>query len=170
MTAFRKTLLFLWPAVMQASCAADPGMPAAVTTQLDSIVAECVAAGGKALTSNAVVRADLNADGLQDYVVYTGAINCEGAPSIYGDREKDVSVFIGDSTGSAENAFGDAAFGIRIEGEGVAARLWLTVAGPGCGKAAAPDFASEKFCDRALLWNAETRMLDYAPVSEVRML
>jgi hypothetical protein len=44
------------------------------------------------------------------------------------------------------------------------------VSGQACGKPPAKDFASEKFCDRALVWNAKTRKFDYAPVSTVKMI
>jgi len=40
----------------------------------------------------------------------------------------------------------------------------------GCGKAPAPDFARENFCDRAIVWSAKTRKFEYAPVSTVRRI
>jgi hypothetical protein len=61
-------------------------------------------------------------------------------------------------------------FGAKLEGEGAAARLWLTVSGAACGKPPAPDFAHENSCDRAIVWNAKTRKFEYAPVSSVRMI
>jgi hypothetical protein len=38
-----------------------------------------------------VKRADLNADGEQDYVLDGGSVGCEGFASLYGDREKGVT-------------------------------------------------------------------------------
>ena len=99
-----------------------------------------------------------------------GSINCENAASVYGDREKGVTVYAGDGAGGAVSAFSDVVFGVKIEGSGPAAKLWLTVSGGGCGKPPAADFASENFCDRALQWNAKTSKFDYAPVSTVRMI
>jgi hypothetical protein len=102
-------------------------------------------------------------------VIYLGWVDCDGAASIYGDREKGVLVFAGDGNGGALAAFNDLAFDAAIEGEGAAARLWLTTMGAMCGKEPAADFASEHFCDRAIAWDAATNSFDYAPVSTVRV-
>lgn len=37
-------------------------------------------------------------------------------------------------------------------------------------KLPAKDFASETFCDRAIVWNPGAQKFDYAPVSTVRMV
>ena len=153
-----------------AARAQAPRLPAVVAADLKGIAAECTGAGGKALTADAVKRADLNGDGKEDYVLDVGSINCDGAASIYGDREKGVTVYVGDGAGGAKNAFSDWVYGAKIEGTGPAARLWLTVSGQQCGKKPAADFASENFCDRSLVWNAKTQKFDYAPVSTVKMI
>ena len=77
---------------------------------------------------------------------------------------------VGDGQGGAVPAFRDMVYGMKIEGSGTAARLWLTVAGEACGRKPAPDFASESFCDRPIAWNAAGRKFAYAPVSTVRMI
>jgi len=128
----------------------------------------CAEVGGKALTDAAVLRADLNGDGREDYVLDVGAIDCDGAPGVYGDRDKAVSVYAGDGAGGAKNAFSDAVFGARLEGAGPSAKLWLTVSGQQCGKAPAADFASENFCERHVVWNRDTQRFDYAPVGTAR--
>jgi hypothetical protein len=46
----------------------------------------------------------------------------------------------------------------------------MTVSGEQCGKPPAKDFASENFCDRAVVWNAATKKFDFGPVSSVRMI
>jgi hypothetical protein len=158
-----------------AALAADPPVPAprlppTVAADLKAIADQCTDAGGKPLTGDAVKRADLNADGKEDFVLDTGSVNCDGAASIYGDREKWVGVYVGDGKGGATSAFTDAVYGVTIEGTGPSSRLWLTVSGQQCGKKPAPDFASENFCDRAIVWNAGTKKFDYAPVSTVRMI
>ena len=145
-------------------------LPAPVAKFLKGYIDTCADAQGKPNTAKAVQRADLNADGFLDFVVDVGSIECVDAFSIYGDREKDVGVFLGDGKGSAVQAFGDSVFGVRVEGQGTKARLWLTTSGAGCGKRPAKDFASENFCDRPLSWNAATRKLEYAPVSQVKMI
>ena len=150
--------------------AASPPLPAVVAKAVKDTAAICTEVGGKPNTSQAVKRADLNGDGLEDYVLDVGAVNCDGAASVYGDREKGVLVYVGDGKGGAAEAFNDIAYGMTLEGTGPAAKLWLTVSGQSCGKPPAKDFASEKFCDRAIVWNAKMRKFDYAPVSTVKMI
>ena len=145
-------------------------LPTIVAASLKSLDDTCREVGGKPLTGDVVKRVDLNADGKEDFVVDVGSANCDGAASIYGDREKGVAVYVGDGMGNASEAFSDAVYGTTIEGTGPAAKLWLTVAAQRCGKKPAVDFASENFCDRALVWNAQTGKFDYAPVSTVRMI
>ena len=157
-------------AASQAHGAAEAKLPAAVAAALKSAADICSEAGGKPLTADAVKRADLNGDGKEDFVLDVGSINCDGAASIYGDREKGVTVFVGDGAGGASEAFSDAVYGVAIEGTGPTAKLWLTISGSQCGKKPAADFASESFCDRAIVWNAKTHKFDYAPVSQVRMI
>ncbi|RPI13146.1 MAG: hypothetical protein EHM60_09910 [Lysobacterales bacterium] len=135
-------------------------------SELAQVVSICADVGGKALTDQAVERVDLNADGKDDYVLDVGRIQCEGAASAYGDRAKDVSVYLGDGAGGASKAWSGVAYGSRIEGS----KLWLGVSGAECGKPPAQDFASESFCERPLAWNAAQRKLEFAPVSAVKML
>jgi hypothetical protein len=153
-----------------AAQAAAPPLPAVVAKAVKDTAAICTEVGGKPDTSNAVKRADLNGDGIEDYVLDVGSVNCDGAASVYGDREKGVIVYVGDGKGGATEAFNDMSYGMTIEGAGPAAKLWLGVSGQACGKPPAKDFASENFCDRSLVWNAKTRKFDYAPVSTVKMV
>lgn len=149
---------------------APPKLPVTVSSDLAAIASECTGVGGKAHTTNAVKRADLNGDGNEDYVLDVGSIGCEGAASIYGDRQKGVTVYVGNGAGGAKNAFSAWVYGARLEGTGPAARLWLTVSGGECGKKTAADFASESFCERYVQWNAKTQKFDFAPVSTVKMI
>ena len=153
-----------------AAWAAGAKLPAAVMGDLQAIAADCTGVGGKALTQDAVKRADLNGDGKEDYVLDVGSIICDGAASAYGDRAKGITVYSGDGAGGAKNAFSSWVYAARIEGTGPQARLWLTVSGEKCGKKPAADFASESFCERPIAWNAAARKFDFAPVSTVKMI
>lgn len=150
--------------------AAEPKLPATVANDLQTIAADCTGVGGKALTQDAVKRADLNGDGKEDFVLDVGSIICDGAASAYGDRAKGITVYAGDGAGGAKSAFSGWVYGARIEGTGPQARLWLTVSGAECGKKPAPDFASENFCERPIAWNAAARKFEFAPVSTVKMI
>lgn len=153
-----------------AATQAAPTLPVAVAKDLKENVTLCTDAGGKANTDAAVKRVDLNGDGREDYVLDVGSINCDGAASIYGDREKAVMVYVSDAAGGAKNAFTGMHYAVRLEGTGPAAKLWLTTSGADCGKKPAADFASESFCERYIVWNAKTQKFDYAPVSTVKMI
>ena len=150
---------------------APPKLPAVVATDLKAIAEECTGVGGKAMTSDAVRRADLNGDGHDDYVLFVGWIICDGAASIYGDRAKMVQVYAGDAQGgAAASTFAEMAYDVRLDGAGSAAKAWLTVSGMQCGKKPAANFASEAFCERPVAWNGKTRKFEFAPVSTVRMI
>jgi hypothetical protein len=168
----RTTIGFSLLAVLMLARFAAHGadLPASVAADLKTAVAMCTDAGGKALTEAAVKRADLNADGHEDYVLDIGSINCDGAASIYGDREKGVTGYVADAAGGAKSAFSDSVYRAKIEGAGPTAKLWLGVSGEQCGKKPAADFASESFCDRYIVWNAQTHKFDYAPVATVKMV
>jgi hypothetical protein len=176
MRYLRVTLAFLcWigVAAVQAAEPAKPGdraLPATVAADLESVASMCREAGGKPATADAVKRVDLNGDGSDDFVLNVGDVNCDGAASIYGDREKGVTVYAGDGKGGAAAAFNEPVYGAKIEGTGAAAKLWLTVSGAQCGKKPAADFASESFCDRPVVWNAAGKKFEYAPVASVRMI
>jgi hypothetical protein len=163
------TAIAFWLAAAAGPAAAQPALPAAVTAALKENADLCREAGGNPNTSNAVKAADLNGDGKQDFVLFLGWIDCAGAASLYGDREKAVMLYDGGAPGRAP-AFTGAVFDAKLEGSGAATRLWLSVSGADCGKPPVPDFAHENFCDRALVWNAKTRKFEYAPVSTVRMI
>jgi hypothetical protein len=164
-----------WIGVVAAQAAepakpAEPALPATVAADLESIANMCGEVGGKPSTADAVKRVDLNGDASEDFVLYVGNVNCDGAASVYGDREKGVTVYTGDGKGGAVSAFNEQVYGMKIEGSGAAAKLWLTVSGAQCGKKPAADFASEAFCDRPLIWNAAGKKFEYAPVASVRII
>jgi hypothetical protein len=163
-------VLSLLVAAGSIAAAAEPKLPAPVSAWLKGAADLCREVEGKPSLTDAVKRADLNGDGVEDYVVTVEGIRCEGAASIYGDREKAMAVFVGDDKGGATQAFSDSAFGLEVKPDGARSKLWLTVMGQQCGRKPAKDFASEAFCERPLLWDPARRMFDCAPVSQVRML
>lgn len=150
---------------------AAPALPAAVGAALDAFRHDCIDVGGTPDTEDDVRRADLNGDGRDDFVLYTGWITCKNAYSIYGDREKALSVFVGGDNDGAALAFEDAVFDAKIERpDARPAQLWLTTWAEGCGVPPAATFAAEHFCDRAIVWNAATRRFDYAPLDTIRKI
>jgi len=141
-------------------------LPAAVQKELKALEAVCTEVGGTPRSEKAVTEVDLTADGKVDWVVAVEGIDCEGAPSVYGDRAKGLTIFVADAAGGATQAFAASAYGVKVDG----GKVWLTVSGQECGKPPAKDFASESFCDRPLAWNAAQQKLEWAPVSAVKMV
>lgn len=154
----------LWFLAVVSASAAD--LPATVAKDLKAIADVCTEAGGKPLTNDAVKRVDLNGDGKEDFVLDVGSVNCDGAASIYGDREKGVTVYAGDGAGGAATAFNGSVYGSKLDGT----KLWLTVSGQECGKKPAKTFGEESFCERPIVWNDKTKKFDWAPVSTVKMV
>jgi hypothetical protein len=153
-----------------AAVATGSTLPSVVSAAVQEMASMCKDAEGTPRTEKAVQRADLSGDGTADFIFYVGWMWCDGAASLYGDREKAVTVYVADAKGNATVAFSEMVYDAKVEGQGTAAKLWLTVSGAACGKKPAADFASENFCDRAIVWNAKTKRFDYAPVSTVRMI
>ena len=90
-----------------------------------------------------------------------GSVNCDGAASVYGDREKGVLVYVGDGKGGATEAFNDMSYGVTLEGTGPAAKLWLTVSGQSCGKPAGEGLRQRELLrprDRVECEDAEVRL------------
>ena len=164
-------LLSLLAACGQAREAATPGsaMPATVMAPLDELTALCGEAGGTPHAENAVRRADLNADGADDYILFVGWIWCENAISIYGDRQKGLVVFANDGRGGAIEAFQNIVFDAEIESADGTPQLWLTTMAEQCGRPSAATFAEESFCRRPIVAVAPDRF-EYAPLSTVRMI
>ena len=145
-------------------------LPPSVATALAALTNECSRVNGLPRAENAVQRADLNADGAEDFVLYAGWIVCENAWSVYGDRAKALTVFAGDRHGGAAQAFSDSVYDATIEKHGEAAQLWLGTAAEQCGRPRAEVFADETFCDRAIAWQAGAARFDYAPLDTVRLI
>jgi hypothetical protein len=150
--------------------AAEESLPHHVAQDLKAAATQCTAVGGKPMTTKAIRRGDFNGDGKEDFILDVGAIDCEGAAGIYGDREKSVSVYVGDGAGGDVQVFSRPVFGVKVEGSGASARIWVTVMARECGKRSAKDFASESFCDRPLNWSAKDKKFVWAPVREAKMV
>ncbi len=163
--AFVLGISLLGPA---AALAAEAALPGPVAKALKEQTDLCSEAGGKPSTTAALRRVDLNADGKEDFVLDVSSIQCQGAASIYGDREKAVQVFLADVTDGATPAFTDMVYGVKLEGTGASAKVWLTLAGAACGNQPAKFFSEETYCDRPLVWNATTKKVEYAPITAAK--
>lgn len=144
-------------------------LPTSVRAALDALTSDCSSVGGTPRADEAVRRADLDADGVDDFVLFAGWIACENAWSIYGDREKLVTVFAGDATTGAVEAFTGTAFDVKVEHRADGAELWLATMGASCGRPPAPTFAEETFCERKLE-RVGTGPFDYAALRTIHLI
>ena len=147
--------------------------PAALTKDVFDLAAACRDYGGKPGKSPGLIQmADLNADGLTDYVLDLNAYNCEGAASAMGAGQSGaaVSVYVGGAGNTARKVWNGLAFQAKIEGAPAKPRLWLAIQGLDCGQkdAARRAMADQKGCNRPLNWNAAKSTFTYAPLAEAR--
>lgn len=114
---------------------------------------------GDALLTAVAQRADLNGDGIDDWVIDVGKAcpTSTGPTREYGSQ---VTVFRGTKEGDAFPAFQQAAFASRLERVAGKTRLVLTLGGGSCGL---PTAGAR--CDRVVVWTARTSRFDLAPLA-----
>lgn len=143
--------------------AAAAPLPEAVAHELETLAYVCRLSSGRPYGfRHAVEQADLNGDGIDDYVVDDGELQCYGGSGIFGSRQGGgVSVFVGRAGGGAEKSFFHGAFGSRIDYTGRHATAYLGVAGALCGQRREDEerYGYEK-CSRPLKWNAQARRFE----------
>jgi hypothetical protein len=147
-------------------------VPTMVQKAIAGMTSMCKESGGRPGKSpDLLTIADITGDDRPDFVIDQSAFNCEGAPSLFGGSGgSQVSVYVGTVDGQAAQAFAGGAFGVRVDRDAKPARLSLIVGGPLCGQkvSASTPRSDYKSCWRPLVWNAGTRKMDYAPLSQVR--
>jgi hypothetical protein len=147
------------------ACGPQPGPAPEAAAALEALAQVCREVGGTPRAQDALRDADLDGDGRDEQVLFSGWITCENAPSIYGDREKGVAVFTAQGV-----AFEESVFDVTIERSAARAELWLTLPGPGCGYAPAPTFAEERFCQRAVVFDSAANRFARAPLETIRAI
>ncbi|MBU6438035.1 MAG: hypothetical protein KGJ44_00345 [Betaproteobacteria bacterium] len=141
--------------------------PAAVARWVAELMGGCSKAGGRPAKSPGLVTvADLNADGLPDYVVDASQLNCDGAGSLYaGPTGAEVALFIGRPGGAATKAYNGMAYGATVDATTTPHRVTLNLAGLPCGQANADrlPFSEWKACSRPLRWVAARNAFELGP-------
>ena len=119
-----------------------------------------------------IQTADLNHDGLTDYVLDLNTYNCEGAASAMGAGQSGaaISIYIGGPGNTARKVWDGLAFQAKVQGAGAQARVWLAIQGRDCGQknAANIPMANQKGCNRPLNWNPAKGTFAYAPLAEAK--
>ena len=147
-------------------------VPLAVAAYEKQLADACREAGGTPgkPTAAFIAHGDLNGDGIDDWAVDEGGLNCKGAASIFaGSGGSQVIVFVGLPNGDARKAFQHGAYGMKLEVVGSSQTLWLRVGGPLCGQAGSPTHAEAMDCDRPIAWGKEHQRFDFAPLTSIRI-
>ena len=161
----------LLAAVFMASMqfAAAERAPIAIPKKVQEAINEdkqtCREMGGKFSVGQALDIIDLNNDGYHDFVYDMSKVTCANAPDLGGSGGWPVTVFAGQSDGSAKEAFSNGAIGARM----INGRLYLGVGGAYCGQnTRGRARAQYDNCIRPLQWNARRKVFEFAPVSQKR--
>ena len=126
------------------------GPPPAVAAYAQQLVDRCHQLGGQA-ASAPPRRADLNGDGLDDWLIQEGPGDCVGSAAGPGGGQ--VTIFVGQADGGALPSFQQGIHGLRIERARGKPTLWLAVSGRLCGASGAQQPAIR--CDRLLVWKPD---------------
>ncbi|CAN5232971.1 hypothetical protein BH11PSE2_BH11PSE2_19900 [soil metagenome] len=147
------------------------GMPVSVNAAIGSLVAECTRAGGKAQpAANVSIGADLNGDGLTDWVINEGAFKCPGSAQLFGGASgASIMVFAGEPGGDAKQSFSGYGFGVALNGPAAKRVLWIKTTGVACGQRSATRKEDEISCDRPVQWNAAAKRFEMAPIFKARI-
>ena len=148
-------------------------LPPAVASYLGSLAADCYEVGGLPEKPRPwfMLLADLNGDGIEDWIIKDDGFVCDRAASLYGGSGgSQVTVFVGLPNGDARQAFGNGAYAMKLEQHGATTTLWLAVGGRLCGQAHPRDMADARQCWRPIAWNAATGRFGFAPLSRIRIV
>lgn len=146
-------------------------LPSALRKSIAEDNAMCIDMGGKPGKPSKLVRfADLNGDGITDFIKDLAYYNCEGAASAMsaGQSGSAVTIFIGAPGGVAIEAYHAVVQGARLIGPPGKQRLYVGVMGPDCGQknAARMAMVDVAVCQRPLNWKPEKKTFVLAPLSE----
>ena len=139
-------------------------LPAEVIAEIIRLEAECDGKPPLKTDLNTVQKADINGDGVTDYVISDGQVDCAiGASFRHGNGGTGVIIFAGTATGAVK-AYDDTVFDVKVEN----GKAWVGVGGHRCGQGEFKSRADAISCDLPLLWNAAKQKFEEAPVSQAR--
>lgn len=115
-----------------------------------------------------IKHADLNGDGIEDYIIEDIYIPCEAGASLrHGNGGTGVIIFAGTPEG-ATKVFDKTVFGVSIEKQKSKSVAWIAVGGHYCGQKTFASRAAAISCDRPLVWNESSKKFDFAPLKQAR--
>lgn len=150
-------------------------LPPIVRNAVAALDKDCRGFGGKPGKAPDLLRAaDINADGVRDYVIDLNNYRCDGAASAMGSGQSGaaLTVYVGGPSNSAIQVYSDTVYASKIQTIAGKAQLWVDVAAASCGQrnAANIPFARWEFCSRQLVWNEAKQTFAYAPLAQRRRI
>ena len=105
-------------AMIAAPASAQSGVPEAIKTRVNELVARCAQAGGTlgSMTGQGrfVIPADFSGDGRTDFIVSEGNMPCVGKPALFRpDGASRLELWVGEG-GNARLAFADRVIAYRV--------------------------------------------------------
>ena len=151
-------------------CGASPdNVPKEVAAHMRHMADDCKQTGGTPLPHTFVERGIL-ADGLEFWAINEGGFECDGAASLFsGSGGSQVVVYLSVPNGHARQVFAHGAYGMTMERSGKFSILLVGVGGQLCGHQGTSTHADAISCDRPLRWDASSKKLDFAPLSQARI-
>lgn len=147
--------------------------PQEIQEYVSSMHTACNEIGTPGNSSNDLVQsADLNGDGLADWVLDERAYSCEGAASLFGGGTggSQTVVWAGLPGGVLSKSFEHANFGIEITVRHVHPTLFFQVGGPLCGQSENVSRGEMIGCLRPITWNTRQQIFEFAPLSQIEPL
>lgn len=133
---------------------AAPPLPAPIARLFADMAAQCKDATGQAGTiGQAITRADLNGDGLEDYVVEDSNYDCPGAVSLFAGTAatgNPLSLYIADKSGGARKVWSGGVGEWSVKPRAGKPTLFVQVI---CGNNANKPVSDWSWCDKRLLPN-----------------
>jgi hypothetical protein len=142
--------------------------PDAVATHVRDMAAECAQVHGQFVENPTIEHGSLDA-GPDYWVLDEAGAQCKGAETLFSNQGgSQVTVYVPRDNGQPEQVFESGSYGMTIEHTGDRSTIWITVGGMLCGQSGEPVFADIINCDRSLKWDAASKTLKLAPLSEAR--
>jgi hypothetical protein len=145
-------------------------LPQEVAAHVQGMIDLCREVKGEPLSGPTIEYGNLAA-GLKFWAIFEDTLDCKGAATLYsGSHGSEVGVYVSAPDGQAKQAVVQGAYGMTIENIDSYSKIWLTVSGKLCGQRGDPSTAELMFCERALRWDSKAQKLEFAPLSEARMV
>lgn len=138
----------------QPAAAAAAPLPAPIAKMLAEMATQCKdATGQRGNIGQAITRADLNGDGLQDYIFQYAGYDCPGAVSLFAGTAaagNPLSLYLADKSGGARQVWSDGVGDWSVKPRAGKPTLFVQVI---CGNNANKPVAEWSWCEKRLLPN-----------------